>query len=41
MLNDLDHSNDSLYLKEVCEKIGKAFKKIKVENTFKGTYYSG
>ena len=29
MLNDLEASNDSLMLKSLCEKIGKAFKKLK------------
>jgi hypothetical protein len=41
MLNDLSSSNDSLLLKDMCEKIGKALKKVKVENIFKGSYYSG
>ncbi len=29
MLNDLSSSNDSLLLKDMCEKIGKALKKVK------------
>lgn len=28
-------------LRDLCDKIGKALKKIKVEDDFKGTYYSG
>lgn len=30
MLNDLQHSNDSVFFKDLCQKIGKAFKKVKV-----------
>jgi hypothetical protein len=41
MLKDLDKSNDSIFLREFCEQIEKAFRKIKIENNFKGVYYSG
>ena len=28
-------------LEDLCDKIGKAFKKVNAEEIFKGTYYSG
>jgi hypothetical protein len=37
----LESSNDSVDLREICEEINKAYKKIKMENNFKGCYYSG
>lgn len=41
MLNQLDNSADSVLLRDLCDKIGDAFKKVKAEDNFKGSYYSG
>lgn len=41
MLGDLSKNEDSIVLLEMCDKIGKALKKVKNENNFGGCYYSG
>lgn len=41
MLGDLNSDDDSIVLLEMCDKIGRALKKVKPDHTFKGSYYSG
>ena len=41
MLGELNCDDQSVVLLDMCDKIGKALKRVKPEGTFKGNYYSG